>query len=64
MDFKNNVNNDINNDINLNGLKGNENKITKKNLENFLNYLNKTIEKNIQMKKNLEIKIERLSKQN
>ena len=60
LDFKNNVNNDIN----MNGLEGNDKKITKKILENSLNYLNNSIEKNTKMEKDLEIKIERLSKQN
>lgn len=60
-------NNNVNIDINMNGLNelnGNDKKITKKNLENLLNYLNNSIEKNTQMEKDLEIKIERLSKQN
>ena len=62
LDFKNNVNNDINmNGLNMNG---GDKKITKKNLESLLNYLNNSIEQNTKMEKDLEIKIERLSKQN
>ena len=62
LDFKNNVNNDIN----LNGLNidSGDKKITKKNLENLFNYLNNSIEQSTKMEKDLEIKIERLSKQN
>ena len=64
--FKNeNVNN--NNIIiekNMNAMNENEKKITKKNLEQLMNYLTEQVEYNNEMEKQLEIKIERLTKQN
>jgi hypothetical protein len=45
-------------------LNENEAKITKKNIENLLIDLNENIEKNTQKEKQLQIKIERLTKQN
>ena len=62
INYNNNIN--CNNNINIDILYGNDKKITKKNLENLLNYLNNSIEINTQKEKQLEIKIERLSKQN
>lgn len=59
-----NSNNNSNNSINIDILYSNDKKITKKNLENLLNYLNNSIDANTKMEKQLEIKIERLSKQN
>ena len=41
-----------------------EKKITKKNLQNLLNYLMQSIDENIQTQKQLELKIDRLTKQN
>ena len=61
INCNNNVNNNINIDIDM--LYSNK-KITKKNLEILLNYLNNSIETNTRNEKQLEIKIERLSKQN
>ena len=58
-----NYNNNINNNINIDMLYSNK-KITKKSLDILLNYLNNSIETNTRNEKQLEIKIERLSKQN
>jgi hypothetical protein len=63
FDDDNNID-DINKKINLNILNENEAKITKKNIENLLIDLNENIEKNTQKEKQLQIKIERLTKQN
>lgn len=65
-DKKENVNsiNNVNNEIVMDVLNNNDKKITKKNLENSLNYLTNSIAINTQMEKELEIKIEKLSKQN
>ena len=59
----NNINNNVNN-INMNLLNGNDKKITKKNLQNLLTYLMHNIDDNTEMEKQLEIKIESLTKQN
>ena len=63
----NNLNNNIyniNNNINNYYPNKDEKKITKKYLQNQLSYLMDSIEKNTEMQNQLEIKIERLSKQN
>jgi heat shock transcription factor 1 len=57
----NNVNSNINIDI---PIKNSDKKITKQNLNNLLNQLNNEIMVNNQMEKNLEMKMEILSKQN
>ena len=59
-----NNNNNINIEKNLDGLNESDKKITKKNLEKLMNYLTGQIQLNVEMEKQLEIKIERLSKQN
>lgn len=59
-----NYNFTINNNINNYYNNKNEKKITKKNLQYQLSYLMDSIEKNIEMQNQLEIKIERLTKQN
>ena len=48
----------------MNLLNGNDKKITKKNLQNLLTYLMHNIDDNTEMEKQLEIKIESLTKQN
>ena len=50
--------------INLNSEIKEDKKITKKNLQNLLNYLMQSIQENTQMEKQLELKIERLTNQN
>ena len=62
----NNINNNIyNNNINYNNNEIKEDKkITKKNLQNLLTYLAQSVDENTEMQKQLEIKIERLTKQN
>ena len=57
----NNVNSNINIDI---PIKNSDKKITKQNLNNLLNQLNNEIMVNNQMERNLEMKMEILSKQN
>ena len=62
-----NINNNNFNNFNINNLNGDlkdEKKITKKNLQNLLNYLMHSIDENSETQKQLEIKIERLTKQN
>ena len=59
----NSYNNDYKN-ININGEMKEDKKITKKNLQNLLTYLMRSIDENTQTEKQLEIKIERLTKQN
>ena len=66
INFNNNNDYNFNNDyknININGEKEDK-KITKKNLQNLLTYLMRSIDENTQAEKQLEIKIERLTKQN
>ena len=77
--FNNNINNynNLNNDYNINNINNYNNdyknmnndikedkKITKKTLQNLLAYLVQSIEQNSQMERQLEMKIERLTKQN
>ena len=66
--INNNINNNIYNNNNINNYNNNEikedKKITKKNLQNLLAYLTQSVDQNTEMQKQLEIKIERLTKQN
>ena len=66
--INNNINNNIFNNNNINNYNNNEikedKKITKKNLQNLLAYLTQSVDQNTEMQKQLEIKIERLTKQN
>ena len=61
--FSNGLNDISNVNINMNAL-NDDKKVTKKNLQHLLTYLMSSIEENTEKEKKLELKIERLSKQN
>ena len=62
--FDSNDNIDVNNNINMNVLNESNDKITKKNIENLLMDLTRNIQINSEKEKQLQIKIERVSRQN